>query len=72
LIIKYIAKLYEFFKIAKRWLVFLLTMLCLFLTKISCGVKDLLKNEMTTKCGIKAKRLKAGWDNKYLPKILKI
>ena len=33
---------------------------------------NLLKNEMTTKCGIKTKRLKAGWDNKYLQKILKI
>ena len=33
---------------------------------------NLLKNETTTKCGIKEKRLKAGWDNMYIKKILKI
>jgi predicted transposase YbfD/YdcC len=33
---------------------------------------NLLKNETTTKCGVKGKRLKAGWDNGYLQKILKI
>jgi len=33
---------------------------------------NLLKNEMSAKRGIKEKRLKAGWDNEYLKKILKI
>jgi predicted transposase YbfD/YdcC len=33
---------------------------------------NLLKNEKSAKCGIKGKRLKAGWDNAYLAKLLKI
>jgi len=33
---------------------------------------NILKNEKTSKRGIKGKRLKAGWDNVYLEKILKI
>ena len=32
---------------------------------------NLLKNEKSAKVGVKGKRLKAGWDNKYLLKILK-
>lgn len=31
---------------------------------------NLLKNEQNSKMGIKSKRLKAGWDNKYLMKLL--
>jgi hypothetical protein len=31
---------------------------------------NLLKKEDTAKCGIKAKRLKAGWDMDYLFKVL--
>ena len=33
---------------------------------------NLLKNEKTSKVGVKSKRLKAGWDNKYLVDLLKI
>jgi hypothetical protein len=32
---------------------------------------NLLKNEKTAKVGIKGKRLKAGWDNDYLIKLIK-
>ena len=35
-------------------------------------VLNLLKNEFTVKQGIKSKRLKAGWDEQYLKKILQI
>lgn len=31
---------------------------------------NLLKNEKTAKCGVKARRKKAGWDEKYLLKVL--
>ena len=33
-------------------------------------VLNLLKNERTVKQGVKSKRLKAGWDERYLMKIL--
>ena len=33
---------------------------------------NLLKNEKTSKVGVKSKRLKAGWDAKYLSNLLKI
>jgi hypothetical protein len=32
---------------------------------------NLLKNEKTAKVGMREKRLKAGWGNKYLSKLLK-
>jgi hypothetical protein len=32
---------------------------------------NLLKNEKTTKVGVKGKRLKAGWNNNYLIKLIK-
>jgi len=35
-------------------------------------VLNILKNDTSTKRGIKGKRLKAGWDENYLEKILKI
>jgi predicted transposase YbfD/YdcC len=37
---------------------------------LNCIALNLLKNEKTTKVGVRGKRLKAGWDNKYLSKIL--
>ena len=33
---------------------------------------NLLKNELTVKVGIKSKRLKAGWDNAYMMKVLTV
>ena len=39
------------------------------LTKIAL---NLLKNEKTAKVGVKGKRLKAGWDNQYLEKLIRL
>lgn len=39
------------------------------LTKIAL---NLLKNEKTAKVRVKGKRLKAGWDNKYLEKLINL
>jgi predicted transposase YbfD/YdcC len=33
---------------------------------------NLLKNELSVKVGVKTKRLKAGWDNRYLMKVLSV
>jgi predicted transposase YbfD/YdcC len=33
---------------------------------------NLLKNEKSTKVGLKSKRLKAGWDNNYMMKVLSV
>ena len=33
---------------------------------------NLLKNEKTVKVGVKSKRLKSGWDNAYMMKVLTI
>ena len=33
---------------------------------------NLLKNETSTKVGVKSKRLKAGWDNDYMMKVLNV
>jgi predicted transposase YbfD/YdcC len=41
---------------------------CLLLNRIAL---NLLKNEKTTKVGIRGKRLNAGWDNSYLIKLIK-
>lgn len=40
-----------------------------FLNKVAL---NLLKNEKTTKIGIKSKRLKAGWDETYMMKVLTV
>ncbi|NML69310.1 ISAs1 family transposase, partial [Chryseobacterium sp. RP-3-3] len=39
------------------------------LTKIAL---NLLKNEKTLKVGVRGKRLKAGWDNRYLEKLINL
>lgn len=38
---------------------------------LSRSALNLLKNEKTAKVGVRGKRLKAGWDNKYLIKLIK-
>ena len=36
------------------------------------NIETLLKNEKTSKIGIKSRRMKAGWDNHYLIKVLNL
>lgn len=41
------------------------------LSVIRHAALNLIKNEKTAKVGIKTKRLKAGWDQRYLQKIMR-